>query len=468
MRSKAALKSPPTLESPMRACRQVVPAVIGVLLSLSPLTACSPRMTSDGPSGGPAPRSGTNNAPQPIVPRQFKEVAEANWTSDMPLVDREIECRNGKAWVFNCQDVNLLSFIPARALGDTSEKTGVTSLWGWTDSASGREFVLAGMTTGTAFIEITDPLNPRYLGSLPNPDQVKPSYYHELKVYKDHAFIVSESDLFGLQVFDLRQLLKVKNAPTVLTQTARYDRFSTSHTVTIDTSTGFAYMSYGGGGCGADSAHIVDIRNPTRPAFAGCSSTSSHDAQCVLYHGPDQRYRNREICIHAGWVNVVSIVDVTDKRHPKTLGALNFPDIFVHQGRLTDDQRYFFLDHEAGAREGKGTRTTVLDLSSLDDPVVAKIFYGTTQAMDHNLYVRGRYVYQSNYEAGLRVLDASDPLNPKEVGYFDVALEKPGEHGGSWDNYPYFKNGVIAVSCYGIEAGKGVYIVRHRAAATAH
>ena len=41
--------------------------------------------------------------------------------------------------------------------------------------------------------------------------------------------------------------------------------------------------------------------------------------------------------------------------------------------------------------------------------MVAKEFYGTTAATDHNLYVKGRYMYQSNYVAGLRVVDVKRP-----------------------------------------------------------
>ena len=33
-------------------------------------------------------------------------------------------------------------------------------LWGWTHAASGRQFALLGRTTGTSFVEITDPVNP--------------------------------------------------------------------------------------------------------------------------------------------------------------------------------------------------------------------------------------------------------------------------------------------------------------------
>ena len=57
------------------------------------------------------------------------------------------------------------------------------------------------------------------------------------------------------------------------------------------------------------------------------------------------------------------------------------------------------------------TRTIVFDMTDLTDPVVLTIFYGTTAATAHNLYIRGRYMYQSNYSAGERseraVIDVS-------------------------------------------------------------
>ena len=55
---------------------------------------------------------------------------------------------------------------------------------------------------------------------------------------------------------------------------------------------------------------------------------------------------------------------------------------YTHQGWLTDDHRYFFLDDELDELAGTApkTRTVVFDLADLEDPVVAKEFYGTTAA----------------------------------------------------------------------------------------
>jgi choice-of-anchor B domain-containing protein len=138
---------------------------------------------------------------------------------------------------------------------------------------------------------------------------------------------------------------------------------------------------------------------------------------------------------------------------------------YAHQGWLSDDQRYFYLDDEGDELAGTApkTRTVVFDLTDLEDPVVAREFYGNTAASDHNLYVKGRYMYQSNYVAGLRVVDIQDPANPVEVGHFDtvpVGENLPG-FSGSWSNYPYFKSGVVAVT----SMREGLFLIRYQPSA---
>ena len=56
-----------------------------------------------------------------------------------------------------------------------------------------------------------------------------------------------------------------------------------------------------------------------------------------------------------------------------------------------------------------------------DDPVLAREYFAPVPASDHNLYVVGDRVYQSNYGSGLRVLDISDRENPREIAFFDSA-----------------------------------------------
>jgi choice-of-anchor B domain-containing protein len=384
----------------------------------------------------------------------------------------EVKCEGGKARAFDCRDADLVAFLPKSAIGAT-RGTLLNDLWGWTDSTTGREFAIVGRTDGTSFVEVTDPANPKYLGDLPMHQGARSNIWRDMKVYKNHVFIVADgAGPHGMQIFDLTQLRNV-STPQTFQETAHYDKIASAHNIVINSSTGFAYPvgnSMGGTTCGG-ALHMVDVRAPSKPTCAGCFADTTvgrqrtgytHDAQCVIYHGPDARYQGREICLTSS-ETALGIADVSDKDHPRSLSTASYPNVsYAHQGWLSDDHRHFFLDDEGDELAGTApkTRTLVFDLTDLEDPVVAKEFYGNTAASDHNLYVNGRYMYQSNYVAGLRVVDVNDPANPVEVGYFDTVPfgeNLPG-FAGSWSNYPYFKSGVVAAT----SMREGLFLVRYQ------
>ena len=371
-----------------------------------------------------------------------------------PITGGRTDCQDGKAALFDCSRVDLLSFLPVNSLGG-GRGTRLNDLWGWTDPETGKEYVIVGRTDGTAFVDITDPENPIYLGDLPLTKGAQPTVWRDMKVYKDHAFIVADGTLdHGMQVFDLRQLRSVASAPKVFKETAIYDGLESAHNVVINEESGFAY-TVGGDKCGG-GLHMVDIRDPQKPTFAGCfthleaGSGSTHDAQCVMYHGPDTDYRDREICLSSNG-SAFSIADVTDKANPKGISSTSFPNhAYIHQGWLTEDHRYFFMNDELDEFVGNvdETRTLIWDVSDLDDPQLIKEYlFGSTSA-DHNLYIDGPYMYQSNYLSGLHVHDVSNPEEPRHIAHFDTVPvgENTSRLDGSWSNYPFFESGVVPVS----------------------
>ena len=107
----------------------------------------------------------------------------------------------------------------------------------------------------------------------------------------------------------------------------------------------------------------------------------------------------------------------------------------------------------------EASRTLIWDVADLDDPILVKEHFGETFTIDHNLYIVGDLMYQSNYVSGLRVLDISDRENPREVGFFDtVPWDESVTFDGSWSNYPFFASGTIVVS-----SGKeGVFFLKYR------
>ncbi len=378
---------------------------------------------------------------------------------------------DGAAADFPCSNVRLMSFLPLSEIGGT-RGVEMSDIWGWTDPETGREYALAGRMDGTAFVDVTDPENPVYLGSLPMTEGARANSWRDIKVYRNHAYVVADgAGEHGVQVFDLTRLRDVEDPPVTFDEDALYEKVHSVHNIVINPESGFAYaVGSGGGGetCGG-GLHMIDIRQPENPTFAGCFADTrtgregtgyTHDAQCVNYSGPDQDYRGREICVGAN-ETALSIADVTDKDSATAISMATYPNAgYTHQGWFGPDQRYFYLNDELDELQGlvERTRTMIWDLSDLDDPIMVGQFDGPTSSTDHNLYVVGDRIFQSHYVTGLRILDASQSEELEEVGYLDTVPygeNEPG-FGGSWSNYPFFESGTVVVT----SGSEGLFVVR--------
>ncbi|HEX8000739.1 MAG TPA: choice-of-anchor B family protein [Pyrinomonadaceae bacterium] len=364
-------------------------------------------------------------------------------------------CVNGMAGTFPCRNVDLAALLPLANIGGGSG----SDLWGWTDPLTGREYALMGRSTGTSFVDITNAEAPVYLGNLP-PHSVA-STWRSIKTYGNYAFIVSEAVGHGMQVFDLTQLRNVASPPVTFAETAHYSGFSRAHTLALNEQTGFAYAAGSQDTC-SKGLHMVNVQNPLAPTFAGCVGQDgyTHESQCVIYHGPDATHQGREICFNAN-EDTLTIVDVTNKNEPVQLSRTTYDGSgYTHQGWLTDDHAQFLLDDELDENHfGGNTRTYIWNLSDLDAPAVSGVYVGPTISIDHNLYVRGRYTYESNYRSGLRILDAANAAGASlnEVAFFDIfPINDDAAFNGAWGNYPYFKSGTVIVS--GIE--QGLFVLR--------
>ena len=86
-------------------------------------------------------------------------------------------------------------------------------IWGWADTQTGNEYALMGLTNGTAFVDVTDPDNPVFLGHLAT--NTTEAAWRDIKVYLDHAFVVADgAGTHGMQVFDLTRLRGVASPQT--------------------------------------------------------------------------------------------------------------------------------------------------------------------------------------------------------------------------------------------------------------
>lgn len=368
-----------------------------------------------------------------------------------------LPCVGGSAGgYYDCNAIDLASRLGLDALSASV----ANDVWGWTDSETGREYALAGVNNGTAIVDVTAPYCPVYLGKLPT--ATSNASLRDIKVIGDFMYVVAEADYHGLQIFDLTQLRGVTGPPQTFSATAHYDGHGRAHNVIADVDTGFIF-SVGTSSCNG-GLHIVDVGDPLAPSFAGCFSEVGyiHDAQCVVYDGPDAEHAGKELCLIAnGSLGSISIVDVTNKGTPVELARKNYSGAsYAHQGWLTEDHAYFlFADEFDESNSGSFTTTYVFDVRDLDAPTVVGTYLSNVNATDHNLYNFRGYSYQAAYQAGLRVLDLTSVATAglSEAAFFDTYPEGNGASlSGAFSVYPFFESGTVVVT----DQGRGLFVLR--------
>ena len=372
------------------------------------------------------------------------------------IVKAQTPCNNGQVNGFPCNNIDFYARLSNQALGGNIN-TDANDIWGWTDPLTEKEYAIIGLESHTAFVDVSTPSNPIYLGKLQS--ATTSSVWRDIKVYNDHAFIVSEAPNHGMQVFDLTKLRDVTVAQE-FQHDAHYTAFGNCHNIAINEETGFAYAigsnTFDGG------PHIVNIQSPLNPQFAGGYAVESytHDAQIIIYNGPDIEHVGKELFFGANEDKVV-VLDVTDKQNITTISTFTYQNTeYTHQGWLTDDHRYFLVGDEFDETAiGFNTKTIVIDYQDLDNPSLKINYFGTTAAIDHNGYVLGNDFYLANYRAGLRLIDITNLSigQMQEIGFFDTfPNNNASSFNGAWSVYPYFESGTIIVS----DIERGLFVLK--------
>ena len=173
------------------------------------------------------------------------------------------KCKDGMAaGMFACHKVDMLSYVSHAELGTTF----VNDVWGWTDPKGHKDYVLAGARNGTVFIDISDPKRPKVQGIMPTASTAGGSSWRDIKVYKDHAYVVSEHTNHGVQVFDLTRLRDWDGTYTTYAADARYTRHGSAHNININPDTGFLYSVGAGAFSSGGQPNRVIVDAPSSAA----------------------------------------------------------------------------------------------------------------------------------------------------------------------------------------------------------
>ncbi|WP_448568355.1 choice-of-anchor B family protein [Thalassotalea ganghwensis] len=394
-----------------------------------------------------------------------------------------VECVNGIADTFTCNNIDLLAHVPLNEF--SSNPSGGSDIWGHVDLNSGDEYAIMTTNNGVTIFNISEPTAPVEVGTISGVN----SGWRDVKVYQyfddtiglwqAYAYVTTEGNK-QLSLTDYVTIVDLNSLPHSISKVENNRVVSTAHNIYIsnvdhtlnialpnrepslqlvgaNTNLG-AFQSYSlntprtlvansgsyfGDGYTHDGSSISI--NDQR-AITGCNESSS---ECTVFID----FNEKEMKL---W-------NITDPQQTTLLGTAEYNDVsksnqYVHSGWSTEDQQYVLLHDEFDEyRGGLNSTVRIFSINDLKNPVQVGQWTGPTTAIDHNGYVRGNRYYMSNYTRGLTILDISDPSSPQEVGFFDTfpANDEPSFN-GAWGVYPYLPSGNIIVS----DINSGLYIVK--------
>lgn len=358
----------------------------------------------------------------------------------------------GKVLDFAAHRVALLSWLTPQDLSGRVERAN--DVWGYV-SPAGREYAIIGLESGTAFVEITDPLLPRLVGLIPGAE----STWRDMAVYRDHAYSVNESGN-GIQVIDLG---RIDRGQIRLVREVRTDGLETAHNITVNEDSGYAYLS--GSNLANGGLVALDLKDPSRPRLERGSWPFFyiHDLLAVTYD--TRRHAGREIVYAFAAGAGLHIIDATDKDNMFTVAELRYPGLrYAHSGALSSNRKFLYLNDELdelNVRDQPGgvpvTNTYIFHVKNFERPRYLKRFSNGLLSTDHNSMVTGKRLFAANYTSGLRIFDIRVAKRPRESSFLDTYPEGdfPG-FAGAWGVYSDLPSGNVLVS----DIQRGLFVLR--------
>jgi uncharacterized protein (TIGR03437 family) len=295
--------------------------------------------------------------------------------------------------------------------------------------------------TGLIIIDITDPANPKLAGHY-NP--AEGGRFQDVVVTNGIAYLSSENR-GGVHIVDVRSPAN----PVLLSQvTEAKNGYPNVHELFV--AGGVLYE--------ADSRtnriKVFDVTRPDNPTFVRDIVTT------------DTRFIHAITVVNgrlftSGWSGKTDIYDVSRilTEEPRLLGAVDSGNN-SHSAWMSNDGKLM-----VGARETSNGDIRLFDISNPASPVQLAAITAQSLGMDafsaHNPYFVGNLLFVSWYQAGLVVIDVTDPRQPRLTGIYDTF---PGAStagfDGCWGVYPFLGLDRVLLS----DLDNGLYVIDATAA----
>lgn len=308
------------------------------------------------------------------------------------------------------------------------------AVWGYT-APNGREYAILGGALGTSFYDVTDSANIHEVDFFPaqinlsNPDQG--NLWREMKVYSHYAYVVSEADTSGIEIFDLQYL------PDTVVYVRKFLAPGHRSTHSISQEGHYLYLN----GANASFGHgtvVLDISDPVNPVVKGKWDVRYvHD--CRVF-----RDTIFAMNINSG-DGQVTVIDARNKDSLKTISQwLNLPNPSPHNCAVTKNRNYLYTTDEVGSIP---RLMKVWDIQDLTNVIQVTTWQPTniTTSIVHNVEIYGDTAVIAHYTAGVRVLNISNPAQPVEIAWYDTyPINNGNTYLGCWGVFRFPSGKIIA------------------------
>ncbi|MEW6981418.1 choice-of-anchor B family protein [Colwelliaceae bacterium 6471] len=390
----------------------------------------------------------------------------------------EQSCNNGKAGIFECENIDLLAHMPLENF--SSDPGAANDVWGHVDLNTSKEYALIGLQNGVAVVDVSTPENPVEVGTI----RGKSSGWRDIKVYQYYDDTVKIWRAFAYATIDNASdyvtIIDLNHLPNSVSLVEKNRAVAQAHNVyitNVDHTLNIALpgltptLQLIGSSKFSGAFHSYSLTTPETLTLLSQQSAGqdyTHDGATIVIN--DERKNtdcanNDQACIVFIDFNEkeMKLWNISDAKNVIQLSTATYTDVnsayqYVHSGWGSEDKQYIFLHDETDEKNaGINSTVRVFSIADLNNPQHVGQWTGPTPAIDHNGFVRGNRYYMSNYERGLTVLDITNPPSPVAVGSFDTFTPSNSTgYYGAWGTYPFLPSGNILIS----DINSGLYILK--------
>jgi choice-of-anchor B domain-containing protein len=303
----------------------------------------------------------------------------------------------------------------------------------------GKEYAAIGSTEGVHIIDI-DAM--KQVAFYPGKTTGNTVIHRDYKTYKHYLFAVCDEGISSIQVFDMNYLpdslhLVYESQPT---------EFIQANKIFIDTAKATLYAATAKSISSSDQMRVYDISVPAAPALI--LQYNNHDNIHDMY------VRNDTAFCSASFYGY-EVVDCSNHGSWRQIGEMTgYPFQGYNHSSWIDKRGIGVLTDET-----HGLPVKVFDARDLNRMEVLSTFSprpGDTTCIPHMPYIAGNFVFIAYYFDGLQIYDISDPLQPKQAGYYDTYMQ-PAFKGfaGAWGCYPFLPSHRVLLS----DMQTGLYVL---------